>query len=334
MHNYDWNEMLAEFRALGGTAENICLKDGVYGRGLFPIDPAKPVIVRIPETLLIDTADAGFASGVFYVKPNSKIGAREKSFLETYENGFSWGGCGRSEIERIFEQAQALPKDLRDVLKSEYHCGAWFDDPTDALTQERFINSRCLRYRDRTVVMPITELANHGMGPTYNTVDEIVLAGTFPGEVFAKYAAFDPHGTFVTWGFASEEPQAFSIALGGKVGQSAVQIGRELGLVAPANDFWVPALTKTGGAATLPFLMIGNKRHPKFCKGIFYKLMRDAGLSGFEDAFDTMRHANRMHFLNLLAAIENVEGPMAQTLRRMVRYQLQAMSYCHGVQAF
>jgi hypothetical protein len=58
--------------------------------------------------------------------------------------------------------------------------------------------------------------------------------------------------------------------------------------------------------------------------------MRDAGFSGFEHAFDTVRHANRMHFLNLLAAIEAVDGPMAKTLRRMVRFQLQALSYCYG----
>jgi len=43
-----WNEMLEEFRALGGVAENICLKEGQYGRGLFPREPSKPIQVQIP----------------------------------------------------------------------------------------------------------------------------------------------------------------------------------------------------------------------------------------------------------------------------------------------
>src|SRR6476646_4511492 len=33
-----WDEMVREFRALGGTVENVRLGDGPLGRGLFPID--------------------------------------------------------------------------------------------------------------------------------------------------------------------------------------------------------------------------------------------------------------------------------------------------------
>jgi hypothetical protein len=40
-----------------------------------------------------------------------------------------------------------------------------------------------------------------------------------------------------------------------------------------------------------------------------------------------------MHFLNLLAALEDVDGPIVKTLRRVVRFQLQALSYCYGGQA-
>jgi hypothetical protein len=58
--------------------------------------------------------------------------------------------------------------------------------------------------------------------------------------------------------------------------------------------------------------------------------MRDAGYSNVETAFETIQHANRLHFLKLLAVVEDVEGQMAATLRRMARFQLQAMSYCYG----
>jgi hypothetical protein len=333
MRESGWEEMLAEFRALGGTADNICLRDGPLGRGLFPVDPARPVAIHIPDTLLMATGDARFENGTFHVAPEAKFGARERAFLEAYENGFSWGGGGRAETRRIFEQAQAMPAELRARLMSEYHCGDWFTDPTDALVQERFIAARCIRYRDRDVVMPIVELANHGPGATYLTQDGVGIRAAFPGEVLIQYASFDPHGMFMIFGFATEQAQAFSIALGGKVGRNPVQIGRDLGNLSSTAQYWVPQHLIAGGTAKLQFLMIGNRQVPTSCRSVFYKIMREIGLSGFEEAFDTIRHANRLHFLALLAAVEAVEGPMAQSLRRMARFQLQAMSYCYGVSA-
>lgn len=330
MSDRAWDEMLAEFRALGGTAENIRLGEGALGRGLFPVDPARPIKIHIPENLLLNIADVRFDGGVFGVAADSVFGARERAFLERYENMFSWGGGGRHEMERVFEQGQALPNHTRQILKSEFHCGDWFDDVTDKFLQQRFISTRCIHYGDHRVVMPIIELANHGYGPTYATHQGVGIQGAFPGEVLVRYATFDPHGTFATWGFACEESQAFSIAIGGKVGNSLIHVHRELGALAPANTYWIPALSRDGSVARLPFLMLGNKQHPRLCKSIFYKIMRDAGFSGVEEAFDTIRHANRMHFLNLLAVIEDIDGPMVKTLRRMARFQLQALSYCYG----
>jgi hypothetical protein len=325
-----WEDMLAEFRALGGTAENIRLAEGAFGRGLFPVDPARPVAIRIPDNLLLATGDVRFENGAFRVAAQAAIAPRERAFLEDYENGFSWGGGGKAEVERIFAQAQALPEALRAALMSQYYCGDWFKAPSDALMQERFIAARCIRYRGRDVVMPVVELANHGMGATYLTQDGVGLQGVFPGEVLIQYASFDPHGMFMIFGFAAEQEHAFSIALGGQVGQTPVRIGRDLGELSSTMRYWVPQHRLEGGMAKLQFLMLGNRQFPRLCRSIFYRIMRESGLAGFEEAFDTIRHANRMHFLSLLAALETVEGPMALSLRRMARFQLQAMSYCYG----
>jgi hypothetical protein len=325
-----WQELLAEFRELGGLAENICLRDGAYGRGLFPIDPAKPAAIRIPDTLLADSAWAEFHDGVFRLAPDAKIGNRERIFLEEYQNALSWGGGARHDLEQIVEQAQQLPPELRQALTSEFHCGPWFADPTDRLVEELFVGSRPLRYKGRTVFMPFIELANHGAGPNIFTRDGVWIHGTFSGEVLVKYADFDSHGMFMTWGFAADQPQAFSIAIQGKIGGRSAQIGRELGALDPTQEVWSPRLSQAQGFAQLEFLMIGNRRHRSASKRIFHTLMRDAGYSDYETAFETIQHANRMHFLKLLALAENVEGEMARTVRRMTRFQLQAMSYCYG----
>ena len=63
-HLTTWDELLDEFRALGGTADNIRLGHGEFGRGLFPVDPAKPVVIDIPDNLLVATADMVLVNGV------------------------------------------------------------------------------------------------------------------------------------------------------------------------------------------------------------------------------------------------------------------------------
>jgi hypothetical protein len=326
MRDVAWDEMLEEFRALGGTAENICLREGTLGRGLFPIDPTKPIAIRIPDNLLIDIADAEFPNDRFAVSSRANIGVREKAFLERYENECSWVN-GRNEVESVFEQAQKLSGDLRHSLTSEFYLGDWFSEPTDALIRRRFLESRCITYKGRSVLIPIVELANHGAGPPISTADGVAVGGLFANEVLVKYADFDACGMFVTWGFAADPPQAFSIALKGKVGERSVQIGRELGDLAPGQEFWTPSFTVAPEQWTLRFMMTGNRRHRRACREVFYRLMQQAGFSGFERAFETIQHANRLHFLKLLSLVENLDGALAVTLRRVARFQLVAMSY-------
>src|ERR1051326_8615599 len=86
-----WDQMLDEFRSLGGIAENICLKEGRYGRGLFPVDPSKPYKINIPPSLLVDVKHVRFVDNVFRVAPEAHTGAREKAFLENYQRDFAWG---------------------------------------------------------------------------------------------------------------------------------------------------------------------------------------------------------------------------------------------------
>jgi len=326
-----WDEMLDEFRALGGTAENIRLGEGALGRGIFAIDPSKPVAIRIPANLLMETADAAFENGAFRVRAGAGVGAREKAFIESYEERFSWGRGGRGDIAQVFEQAQALPAELRERLRAEFRCGDWFGAVTPKAIEECFLASRCIGWRGRMVVMPIVELVNHGDGADYDTANGVSLAGTFAHEVLVRYSRIDSYGLFLNWGFAYPQPQAVSIALGGNIGGARLRIVRDL------SEFHVPGrpprLTNVDGTATLDFLALGDRLHPRRCKAVFYKLAREAGLAGFEEAFDTIQHANRLHFLKLLAAVEGFEIPIAHTLRRMARHQLEAMSFSFGAHA-
>ncbi len=322
--------MLDEFRALGGTAENVRLGQGALGRGVFPIDPAKPVVVHVPENLLIDCSDVVFENGALRLRADADVGDRERSWLENYEAALSWGDEGAAEVRRIFEAAQALPADLRKELRDRFQCGLWFGDMTDEAVRHQFLTSRGIDYHDREVLMPIVELINHGAGPEIGLVNGVTVRGIFPGEVLYRYSDMDSFGFFWSWGFVIERPLAFSLEMSGKVESTTLRIDRSFPPVKPGGKSWMPPLHRDGSGVSLDHLLIGSVQYPRLPRSIFQKTMRDGGFSAVEEPFDVIRHVNSLHFLDLLKVLDGIDAPIARSLRAMAHHQLHAMSYCYG----
>ena len=211
-----WVDMLAEFRALGGIAENLCLKNGAFGRGLFPLDPSKPYKLHIPASLLMDTNHVEFENDVFRVGPKAQIGERARSFLEEYQRDFSWGVASK-EVRDVVQMLYEAPQEIRDLMQGPFQARSWLVEPTDpAAVQRRYLASRALNFKTGIdVVIPIVELANHGQTTGYE-VDEngVGFEGKTDGEILVQYHPDDPLGMFVGWGFVSEnEPFACSLSL-------------------------------------------------------------------------------------------------------------------------
>src|ERR1051326_3859193 len=185
--------MLHEFCALGGTAENICLKQGQFGRGLFPVDPAKPYRVHIPPSLLVDINRVEFGNeGVPRICATANVGSRERAFLENYEREFSWG-VARGETVELLEMMHDAPTELRELLHSPFNADAWLTAPTPEWILKRYLGSRAITVKPgMDVVMPIVELANHGHTSGYE-VDEngVGISGRSPGEILVQYRPDD-----------------------------------------------------------------------------------------------------------------------------------------------
>ncbi|HEY5047003.1 MAG TPA: hypothetical protein VII49_03155 [Rhizomicrobium sp.] len=331
MTDRGWNELLDELRALGGTADNLCLRAGPFGRGLFAEDPAKPVRLRIPPNVLVEVAHVVFEDGVFRVGPESKLDSRERAFVEKYEAEFSWGAGGRVETEEFFESAKALPEPARKILSGRMGLGFLFAEITPDLIQRRFLGARRINCKGCTVVMPIMDLANYGYLANYDTDNGIEVSGQFPGEVLVRYTNSDSLGIFRGWGFASEESEAMSVNL---------RVKTELGTFVVSADYeeqkigpkpWMPKLKVEGKVFDFPFLLLGSRKFPRVPKGIFCRVMRDAGYRGAEESFEYIRHANQLMLVDALETLEGVEGTMAHTLRKMILWQLRTLSYCFGV---
>ena len=61
----DFQDLVEHFISLGGVAENICLRDGALGRGIFPVDSLWRAKIVTPKNLLIDRNHIGIRHDEF-----------------------------------------------------------------------------------------------------------------------------------------------------------------------------------------------------------------------------------------------------------------------------
>jgi len=326
-----FEDLLVEFRSLGGTAENICLKEGEYGRGLFPQDSSKPIKIHIPDSLLVDHKFAVFENNIFRLAADAPVGARERAFLERYESDLSWPS-GKREIENVFEIMQEASPELRELLRKSYYAHRWTVEPTDEIIQQRFLDARVIHYKGADVIMPFVELANHGQSTRYQTDDGVGLSGVFTGEILARYQACDPLQIFAKWGFASNS-ELFAMSIHIKNDNAGLIVERQDPNPETATPPFMPAVTRDdAGRLTLSYMLLGHRQRPGLPRGIFYRIMRNAGrqLNQADVAFDSILHLNRRHMLKLIEACEGAPPRIGRLLRNVARFQLETMSCCIG----
>lgn len=321
--------MLAEFRALGGIVENVCLKTGVHGRGLFPCDPSKPVRIAIPSSLLVDARHFELRNGMVRVGEQAGIGLRARQLLEAYQQNFGWG-VARRETENLLQMFREAPPGLRQLLRVPFQLEEWLEEPSERTAFEKFLRARVLAHNNMEVLLPVIGLANHGPGTKFEATDGVVLRGEFAGEIMVRYNLCDPLDIFATWGFASSEPFALSLALGFRDDDRQLVISREkVGFGADGTPF-VPSVRIDGDKVAFSYLMLGHRHFPRIARGIFTKLMRDLDWPNPETLFDRIQHVNRMQFYRLMEVCEGAAPPLARLLRTMARYHLEAMSHHVG----
>jgi hypothetical protein len=329
-----WEAMLVAFRALGGSAENVRLGHGTFGRGLFPVDPTKPILLRLPENLLFSVDDVEFVEERMRIRDSAHVAKPEREFFETYENTFSWGGEGRLQSEEFIAALDSLPSDVRAALIVDFGMGDLLEGDRTERIRRRFLKSRLISWNGKNVMTPLIELANHDPGGLLyaeNSSNYLEIQGKAQEEVFICYGKRDSFGIFSTFGFADRQEQAFSFPMKTNLQAFELTITWDIAAQVRRGNFFTPQLRREGNNFYLSYLMIGHTQYPRLSRGIFVALMRDIGLTDADEVFDTILHLNRIKFLNLLAVLDPYESEIIVTLRRMARYQLEAMAYCVGI---
>lgn len=325
-----WNDMLNEFRALGGVAENVRLGHGPFGRGLFAIDPKKPVSISIPENLLVSLKDIYFENDVFRIHPRSPVSARGQAFLVQYEQDFAWG-VARQEVERFLSAMSELPEQVQEFATRRLGLGRFFVPIAPGLAHKWFFGTRGIRSGNGNVVMPIVEIANHGGSADYISGAGISLSGRFEDEVLVRYTTpSDPYGILMGWMFAPKEPTAFSIEISGAYGGRDFQIKREF---EDKRVPFVPEVSVEEGRVVISYLLLGHRQFPRVPKGAFRKALGFLKLDDLDEIYDVIQFTNRNGFLELLELLQGLDSPAASVLRTLAINQLAALSEHYGVRA-
>jgi hypothetical protein len=322
--------MLQVFRSLGGKAENVARKDSSGGRGIVPVDPDSSVHLHAPPNLIFPHADIEFVDGRLRIKDTAATGKAERTFFDNYYSDLSWGGGGRAEAEAFLHGLDQLPGDVRAILSDEFGMEQWLAD--DGKRVERwFLESRTIGVNGKPSLVPVLDLVNHG--PTarrYGREDGLIIHGEFAGEVVVQRSNGGPFEAFRRFGIPSPEPVAFSLPLTCKTGSCEIVIAQHINFNSTLGSAPVPSFEIETGSVVLSCMMIGNSRAPRLPRGIFYRVMREAGQANAEETFDYISHQNRLLYLRLLESLEAHEGGLVPALRKVIRYQLEAMSWCIG----
>jgi hypothetical protein len=326
----DWNTLLAEFRALGGIAENVTLRQGPRGRGMFAVDPAKPVRLFAPPNLLVPCEDTEIRNGQLVVKTSSSLGARECEFFERYQQNFSWGAGVFDDLWQTQLAWHQLPQNARDALLSMWPMSVEdLVEPSEDACRKRYINTRMIKYRGIPVFMPVVELINHdGAAGIFDRTDGIAVGGMFADEVLAAYGSNDCWGAAVTYGFCEARNHAYAIQGAFKFEGYQVKISRAPGQAERYNGISLPIVRLEDGTIEFSFLALGNEKFPQLPRAVFLHIMKTMPIKRPDQLFDLIQHHNRHLMLKFLRGSEGCASPLVTMLRKAAYQQLETLS-CH-----
>jgi hypothetical protein len=331
-----FEELLAEFRALGGVAENVRLGRGRSGRGIFVVDPGKPAALLAPENALVPADGLEVRDGQLTVKATAEIGVREREFFNACHRSFGWGA---GLFEEIWEAQAAWSELPADVARFITNMGGTTDPhmrflaPSDDVCFYHFVKSRDFLHADRLYLAPLIDLVNHAGGaPTYDLHDGIGVSGTFQDEMLVRYNDCDSWAFAMVYGFAERAAQAYSLGITVDLfGRKKLAIDRDVAIGDWRGGVRFPRAIDDGSTVRVSHLLLGHAEIPDLPRALFRELVRPyLHVSQTDEVFDSIARFNRAMFLNLLRTLRGRRGALISMLEESAIDQLDALSACVG----
>lgn len=333
--------LLQWFRALGGVADNVQLRQGPHGWGLFVVDPDQPVRVFTPAHLLIAPQDLRLSrDGQVRVRPQAPLAPEFRSelvsFHEAYQREVGWGAGGWERSLHQHQQRQALPTTLQPYLALLGGAPGTGPAPTPEQAFQAHCISRQIGVEGRSCLMPVLELINHAPDGAAYVVDQGVgLTGRFKDEVFACYRRqLDAFHFLFNYHFVSPA----RVVLSGLVtidlpGLGVLNIARDDARVDHHQGVSQPQVVACPGQIDLSFVTLADLDAPARPREVFVRLMLAQGLPAARghELFDGLIAHHRQVLQALIQACEaaglpggepRTEGGLAHQLQQVAQAQL------------
>ena len=163
MPNDDWEYIVRSFRELGGTAENVELRQGQFGRGVFTKKPEQKATIMTPKNVLIKRDNIELDKSKITIKSDPNTSNAAKEFAEYYYNQLSWGNGGNADSQSFLKQITSLSTPVKNALAKNRFIDKRllnYKDDMETLL-ERFIDERAFQFKGESVLVPMLELVNH-----------------------------------------------------------------------------------------------------------------------------------------------------------------------------
>jgi len=325
----NWDFLLSEFRRLGGIADNICLKEGNYGRGIFPVNPSLKARIFTPSRLLVKKDDIYLEDNKLRIKREKNYNKEVKNFFNFYQDNFSWGsGC--KDTTELFEKGLSLFNSKLKQLIKQYalvdidlrHKGQW-----KSVVKTQFLNSRSFKFGNYSFIAPVLELINHKVKSlSFITNYKGIRSPNYPalnGEIRHSYNDMSPLSRFFSYGFFSEETIVFSVPFSIKIPDQHIYIfcnGMSLN-----DDFMT--IKQSDKKIILKGLPIADINNPKLPNDYLSEILRRIGHDyTSKDLLSKILQYNITIRKKIIDESDLIDHEVSKILGKVMRYEISLIS--------
>ena len=325
----NWDFLLSEFRRLGGVADNVCQKQGEYGRGIFPVNPSLRARIFTPSKLMVKKDDIFLEDNKLRIKKDKEYHQEIRDFFNFYQDNFSWGSGGKETTE-LFETGLSLfNSNLKELIKKyalddleERHKGKW-----ENVIKNQFLNARNVKFGKSKFIAPVWELVNHKVRsfPFIRNMEGLSTPN-YPasnGEIRFSYGDTSPLNRFFSYGFFSEETIVFSIPFSITIENIGIHISCK-GMSLKDDSM---KIERSANKIILEGLPIADVNHPRLPYDYFDEIIRKIDNSNIpKDLLLKIFENNISIRKKILAESQLIENEVSNILTKLMHYEINLIS--------
>lgn len=325
-------ETIEEFRALGGVAHNIEIRNGVHGYGIHPVNQDEAIKIVTPPHLLISSNLLELDKNrQIKIKPKTDINPKIIDFFEKYQRLLGWGNGAEAELRQYHKELSRLPSRVQQYMLLLGWDNSDFGrkKPKDYLNE--YFVSRQIRIANKSKIMPILDLINHSSsGIRYTSGTEVSVLGWFKSEVLTCYHSdFDAFHFYKNYRFFTPSYIVLSCEVKIYVPDiGLINISRLDSVMEKVNKTFVPKIVKLDDEIKISFVQLTNQKKHTSAKKIFVDGMRKINMpqSTAYEIFDGLIEHNRQTLTKFLNECRLCDNYIARELETIALNQLTLIS--------